>query len=152
MLFRSVVALGDWYTADSKSTKKISTKSLVTLAQPTITSLTSDKRSIDVAWNAVKNASGYQVSYSTANSSVRNFYYVEFYYFDAKTTSFTFDNLVPATSYDVRVVALGDGLVTQNSKDTASKTITTKATTLAKPAITMQIGRASCRERVLRLV
>ncbi|MBQ9372033.1 MAG: fibronectin type III domain-containing protein [Thermoguttaceae bacterium] len=129
-----VVALGDWYTADSKeATKKISTKSLVTLAQPTITSLTSDKRSIDVAWKAVNNAAGYQVSYaySTANSSVRNFYY-----FDAETTSFTFDNLVPATSYDVRVVALGDGLVTQNSKDASYKKITTKSlTTLAQPTI-----------------
>ncbi|MBR4752198.1 MAG: fibronectin type III domain-containing protein, partial [Thermoguttaceae bacterium] len=128
-----VVAYGDLETADSKeATKKISTKSLATLTQPMITSLTSDKHSIEVAWKAVKNASGYQVSYSVGNSSDRTYEYV-----DAETTRFSVSKLTPGTSYTVRVVALGDGLDTQNSKDTSYKKITTKSLeTLATPTIT----------------
>ena len=130
-----IVAIGDGYfSKDSKATvKKVATKSLDRLAQPKITDSYADLRSIDIAWNAVDNAMGYEVRYRSSNGKEFGSFYVEAV--GAPWT--TIGGLTPGTSYTVKVVALGDGWDTVNSKDSAYKKITTKAMTkLAKPTIT----------------
>ena len=131
-----VVAVGDdRYTKTSKATsyKTVKTDSLVTLAQPAITTITSDARQILLEWDPVADAQGYVAFCSSSTTN-------EVFRVDIPSSSgapsygYAFSNLTSDTSYKVRVVAKGDGIDTSDSKDTAYKTIKTKQlATLATP-------------------
>ncbi|MBQ9372035.1 MAG: fibronectin type III domain-containing protein [Thermoguttaceae bacterium] len=129
-----VIANGDYDTTkDSAATKSktIKTVALQKLAQPKITTFASEMHSIDFAWNAVDNASGYEVQYRKSSEKTFTTYEGEI-----TGTSLTINELDPNTSYYVRVIAKGDGDITGDSATKSSKTIKTKPLiTLAKPTI-----------------
>lgn len=129
-----VVANGDYNTTQDSAatkTKTIKTVALQKLAQPKITTFASEMHSIDFAWNAVDNASGYEVQYRKSSEKTFTTYEGEI-----TGTSLTINELDPNTSYYVRVIAKGDGDITGDSATKSSKTIKTKPLiTLAKPTI-----------------
>ena len=129
-----VIANGDYNTTQDSAatkTKTIKTVALQKLAQPKITTFASEMHSIDFAWNAVDNASGYEVQYRKSSEKTFTTYEGEI-----TGTSLTINELDPNTSYYVRVIAKGDGDITGDSATKSSKTIKTKPLiTLAKPTI-----------------
>ena len=129
-----VVAIGDGETTldsvDTKS-KTVKTKAIPRLAQPTITSVTSDLREIELSWKETPNATGYKIVYRKTTEKVFSTTNVE-----AGATQYTLSRLEPNSSYQIKVVALGDGETTLDSVDTKSKTVKTKALAkLAAPTI-----------------
>ena len=128
-----VTAKGDGRsTLDSSgATKTIKTVAIPRLAQPTITSATSDLREIELAWKETPNATGYKIAYRKTTEKVFSTANVE-----AGATQYTLSRLEPNSSYQIKVVALGDGETTLDSVDTKSKTVKTKALAkLAAPTI-----------------
>ena len=128
-----VTAKGDGRsTLDSSgATKTIKTVAIPRLAQPTITSATSDLREIELAWIETPNATGYKIVYRKTTEKVFSTTSVE-----AGATQYTLSRLEPNSSYQIKVVALGDGETTLDSVDTKSKTVKTKALAkLAAPTI-----------------
>ncbi len=85
----------------------------VQLAAPTNLSATKTTNSATISWTAVANASSYDVTVGTTTKNVT-------------TTTATFDGLTPETTYDVSVVAVGDGTNYTNST-AATTTVTTDA-------------------------
>ena len=128
-----VTAKGDGRsTLDSSgATKTIKTVAIPRLAQPTITSATSDLREIELAWKETPNATGYKIVYRKTTEKVFSTANVE-----AGATQYTLSRLEPNSSYQIKVVAIGDGETTLDSVDTKSKTVKTKALAkLAAPTI-----------------
>ena len=130
-----VVAKGDGeFTKDSsdKSSKTIKTVALKALAQPKISAITSEMRQLDVAWNEVDGAVGYEVQYKKSKDKTYTTYDGEFY-----GASVTITGLDANSTYSVRVIAKGDYETTKDSAAKAAKSIKTKPLlTLAKPTIT----------------
>ena len=128
-----VTAKGDGRsTLDSSgATKTIKTVAIPRLAQPTITSATSDLREIELAWKETPNATGYKIAYRKTTEKVFSTANVE-----AGATQYTLSRLEPNSSYQIKVVAIGNGETTLDSVDTKSKTVKTKALAkLAAPTI-----------------
>ena len=82
----------------------------VQLATPTNLSATSTSNTATISWTAVANASSYDVTVGTTTQNVT-------------TTTATFDGLTPDTTYNVSVVAVGDGT---NYTDSTAATTTVK--------------------------
>ncbi len=85
----------------------------VQLAAPTNLSATATADTATISWDAVANASSYDVTVGTTTQNVT-------------TTTATFDGLTPEKTYDVSVVAVGDGTNYTNST-AATTTVTTEA-------------------------
>ena len=85
----------------------------VQLAAPTNLSATATTNTATISWDAVANASSYNVTVGTTTKNVT-------------TTTATFDGLTPDATYNVRVVAVGDGVSYTNSED-ATTTVKTLA-------------------------
>ncbi|MBQ4498854.1 MAG: fibronectin type III domain-containing protein [Alistipes sp.] len=85
----------------------------VQLAAPTNLSATSTTNTATVTWTAVDNASSYDVTVGTTTKNVT-------------TTTATFDGLTPDITYNVSVVAVGDGTNYTNSTE-ATTTVKTLA-------------------------
>ena len=104
-----VQALGDGDVyADSDYSATRTVKPRQKLATPTV-SYAVEATSISVLWNAVAHASSYRVTYQLADGSTKTANV------DASTTSHTFANLSPNTTYAVKVVAFGDKFDYSNS-------------------------------------
>ena len=82
----------------------------VQLDAPTNLSATKTTTSVTISWTAVANASSYDVTVGTTTQNVT-------------TTTATFDGLTPDTTYNVSVVAVGDGT---NYTDSTEATTTVK--------------------------
>ncbi len=85
----------------------------VQLDAPTNLSATSTANTATISWSAVANASSYDVTVGTTTKNVT-------------TTTATFDGLTPEITYNVSVVAVGDGTNYTNST-AATTTVTTDA-------------------------
>ena len=85
----------------------------VQLAQPTGLSATATTNTATVTWTAVANASSYNVTVGITTQNVT-------------TTTATFDGLYPDATYNVSVVAVGDGVSYINS-EAATTTVKTLA-------------------------
>ena len=86
----------------------------VQLAQPTGLSATATTNTATVTWATVANASSYNVTVGITTQNV------------TATTTATFDGLTPDTTYNVSVVAVGDGTTYTNS-EAATTTVKTLA-------------------------
>ena len=86
----------------------------VQLAAPTNLSATATTNTATISWNAVDNASSYDVTVGITTKNVT-------------TTTATFDGLTPDATYEVSVVAVGDG-----TNYTTSPAATTTVKTLAE--------------------
>ena len=82
----------------------------VQLTAPTNLSATKTTNSVTISWTAVANASSYDVTVGTTTKNVT-------------ATTATFDGLTPDTTYNVSVVAVGDGT---NYTDSTAATTTVK--------------------------
>ncbi|MBE6176848.1 MAG: fibronectin type III domain-containing protein [Rikenellaceae bacterium] len=82
------------------------------LAQPTILTATATADTATITWTAVENASSYNVTVGTTTQNVPN-----------PATTATFEGLVSDTTYNVSVVAVGDGT---NYTDSTAATTTVK--------------------------
>ena len=119
-----IVANGDnEVTKDSADTssKTIKTVALQKLATPKVTAGATTTKSIEFSWTAVSGAVDYDVQYRI--SSDKEFTTVE----HVANTNFSLTNLVPGSSYYVKVIANGDNLTTQDSAASSAKTIKTVA-------------------------
>ena len=138
----SVVALGDGKTSinSNAETKTIKTKAVVQLPQPTITQTEIFRHSANVAWQDDPRAIGFRVMWRAAKEKSWRSTDVE-----AGITNYSIAGLDPASSYQVKVVALGDNYATANSSETKYKTIKTKAVApLTQPDIIgYDVGRRS---------
>ena len=85
----------------------------VQLAAPTNLSATATTNTATISWNAVDNASSYDVTVGITTKNVT-------------TTTATFDGLTPDATYEVSVVAVGDGTNYTNST-AATTTVKTLA-------------------------
>ena len=138
-----VVAKGDGLISkDSVAAKKtIKTVALVQLPQPTITQTEIFYREANVAWQNDPRAIGYLVLWRTAKEKSWRSAHVSL-----GITDYYITGLEPGTSYQVKVVAIGDHFQTRNSSETKYKTIKTKApATLEQPSI---IGYAASKREL----
>ena len=138
-----VVAKGDGLISkDSVAAKKtIKTVALVQLPQPTITQTEIFYREANVAWQNDPRAIGYLVLWRTAKEKSWRSAHVS-----SGITDYYITGLEPGTSYQVKVVAIGDHFQTRNSSETKYKTIKTKApATLEQPSI---IGYAASKHEL----
>ena len=122
-----VRAIGDgdvYLSSDYSATISVVVKTQ--LAPPTLT-VSATTNSITASWNAVENASGYAVAYKKSTDS-------EFTLVDASTTTLTLSSLISGTTYDVKVLAKGDGDLYVDSSYTSTTSVVVK-TKLATPTI-----------------
>ena len=131
----NIQALGDGVTTKNSAQTKyktLTTKPLRVLAQPEVRTWSSDTISMEFAWNAIDDATGYRIYYRQSTDKESSAIDV-----DPNTTSYSFDNLAPCATFYVNIVALGDGVVTKDSARVKYKTLVTKPLqTLAQPKIT----------------
>ena len=102
----------------------------VQLAAPTNLSATATTNTATVTWTAVANASSYDVTVGITTKNVT-------------TTTATFDGLTPDATYEVSVVAVGDGTNYTNST-AATTTVKTLASATPEPEPDDAIVFSSC--------
>ena len=112
-------------------------KDPIVLKAPSVTGVTADVTTAEVAWSAVENAGGYVLQLRTVGGN----------WADATTTSSTSASLTglqAATDYEVRVMAKASGAGFQDSDYSAAYKFTTgqDVITLATPVITSVVPAA----------
>jgi hypothetical protein len=92
----------------------------ITLSIPTLGDVTATGNTITVTWNAISNANGYRVEYSTDSTFATGTVTV-----NSSTTSVQITKLDTETTYFVRVMAIGTGDYS-DSEYSSAKSVTTE--------------------------
>ena len=143
--FKVVAKGGGSYSDSDASTEKSATTGKTKLGTPTVNTpsgVAITATSISLSWNAVTNASGYEVHYSTTSGfAIGGTGVTKVTVNSGRTTSQSITGLTANTSYYFKVVAKGSGSYSDSDAST-EKSATTGKTKLGTPRVNTPSGVA----------